>query len=484
MGEPFLTYKASGVDVEANNEANERIKAEVRRTHDERVLTRPGLFGGAMSLGRPPARGAWPRLVGAIAPVTRARPEAGTAALVRRLRRRLGPAAVPFAFLDYLAAARLDALRAAGLVGRIAGELVKRPKAVLIGGETAEMPGTFRDGRWEVVGALFGLVPEEGQAAAVAAPAAVGLAAAGEFAQPALVFSMDGVGTKTRVAVAAGRTDGLASDIIHHSLNDILCQGAAGLAMSFYLGCHRRDEAVLARLLGAVHGRCRDLGLTVLDLQVHEKPRVYRPGEIDLCAAVVGLVDAERLIQGTAVRAGDVLLGLASSGLHTNGYSLARRALLERGGYALGDRPPPLGCTLAEALLEPHRCYAASVLPLLREAGGGLKAVAHITGGGLADNLVRVLPAGLGADVRTGAWRPPPLFRLIEEAGGVPAQDGKAKGMYETFNMGIGLVLVVAAEAATEATRRLQQAGETVTEIGSVVDAPQRTGASRVRLLP
>jgi phosphoribosylformylglycinamidine cyclo-ligase len=500
MSDSSLTYRASGVDVEANNEANERIKAEVLRTHDERVLTRPGLFGGAISLTELLTGKTFLRLVGAIAADPQGRPggwagagaggDAGAPALVRLLRDRLGPQAAPLAFLDYLATARLEPLRAADLVGRLAAELLEEPRAVLIGGETAEMPGTFREGSWEVVGALFGLA---GQAApAGSRPGAAGkrpwadLSGARSLAHPALVFSMDGVGTKTRVAVAAGRTAGLAEDIIHHSLNDILCQGARGLAMCFYLGCHGRDESLVGPLSSAIEERCRELGLSVLDLTVCEKPQVYLPGEIDLCAAVAGLVDADRLIQGAAVRAGDRLLGLASSGLHTNGYSLARRALLERGRHSLGERLPELGGTLAEALLEPHRCYAPAVLPLLRDAGshGAPKAVAHVTGGGLAGNLVRVLPDGLGAEIRLSSWEPPPLFRLIQKAGNIPEQDCLGGGMYETFNMGIGLVLVVDSAAAAGVKERLETAGEEVTVIGAVVPAPGRESQPRVALLP
>jgi phosphoribosylformylglycinamidine cyclo-ligase len=491
----YLTYRASGVDVEANNAANERIRAQVLRTHDERVLTRPGLFGGAMSLRGFTEDLSLARLVGAARAAPPDGPEVDAAALVGLLRERLGPRAVPLAFLDYLAAAHLEPQQAADLVGRFAAELLKKPRAVLIGGETAEMPGTFRQGRWEVVGALFGVTgagraggtASDGSTAGAlpAGRAEADLSPASALGHPALVFSMDGVGTKTRLAVSVGRTAGLASDIIHHSLNDILCQGARGLAMSFYLGCHEREEAVVGPLASAVEQRCRELDLAVLDLSVCEKPQVYLPGEIDLCAAVAGLVDADKLIQGAAVRPGDLLLGLASAGLHTNGYSLARRALLERGRYTLEERFPGLAGTLAEALLEPHRCYAPAVLPLLADPGisPALKGVAHITGGGLADNLVRVLPEGLGAEIHLSAWEPPPLFRLIQRAGNVPEQDYQGKGMYETFNMGIGLVLVVDRATAAAVTERLEGAGERVTVIGTVVPAASPGPEPRVRLL-
>jgi phosphoribosylformylglycinamidine cyclo-ligase len=506
MPEERLTYRGAGVDVEANNEANERIKAEVRRTHDRRVLTRPGLFGGAVSLEAALRRLPSPVLVGTLvsggeggegapggAPLP---PDAGEGArIVAACRARLPAPARPVAFLDYIAAERLEPRRAAALVGAFALELRRRPRVPLIGGETAEMPGVLRRGAWETAGALFAVAPGTGGPGGAAAagqsqagggagerPAAA-LGGALGLSRPALVFSMDGVGTKTKLAVMAGRTEGLALDIIHHSLNDILCQGAEGLAFLFYVGCHQRDPALLEPLAGGLARRCRELGLAALELVVAEKPSVYLPGEYDLCAAVAGLLDAGRLIQGEAVEAGDVLLGLGSSGLHTNGYSLARRALLDRGGLRLQQRVPELGGTLGEALLEPHRDYAPALLPLLREPslGGAIRGIAHITGGGLPDNLARVLPQGLGADVRLGSWPVPPLFPLIQRAGGVPESDPAGKGMYESFNMGIGLVLVAAARQAEGLRQRLEQAGERAYTIGTVA---RREGAPKVRLLP
>jgi phosphoribosylformylglycinamidine cyclo-ligase len=206
----------------------------------------------------------------------------------------------------------------------------------------------------------------------------------------------------------------------------------------------------------------------MLELAVAEKPDVYEPGQVDICAAVAGLGDAERLLQGDAVTAGDVLIGLAADGLHTNGYTLARRALLERGGLRLEQRVPELGVPLADALLAPHRNYSPAVLPLLRVGSPAVRAVAHITGGGLADNLARVIPAGLTAEVRLGAWEVPPLFRLIQRCGEVPLHDPDGKGMFETFNMGIGLVLAVQAGREGEVLRSLSAAGEKAVLLGAV----------------
>jgi phosphoribosylformylglycinamidine cyclo-ligase len=295
---------------------------------------------------------------------------------------------------------------------------------------------------------------------------------------------MDGVGTKTGLALAARRTAGLALDIIHHSLNDILCQGAEGLAILLYLGCAARDEEALQPIVRQAEEASRELGLALLQVSIAVKPQVYLPGQVDVCAAIAGLTDAGRLLQGEAVREGDLLIGLASNGLHTNGYSLARRALLEKEGLRLGERVPELGATLGEALLEPHRNYAPVVLPLLAGRDSPVRAVAHITGGGLADNLGRVIPAGLGAEIRLGAWEVPPLFRLIQRCGEVPESDPAGRGMLETFNMGIGLVLVVEGGRRDEVLRALGAASERAVVIGEVVAGSAGGSGAKVRFKP
>jgi phosphoribosylformylglycinamidine cyclo-ligase len=473
-----LTYRSSGVDIEAAGRAKERIQALVRRTHGASVVSRPGLFGGAVRLapGQDPAR-----LAGALG-LTPDKGDEAPAAVVERCLARLPTGYQPLAFLDYVASAGLEP----GAVERLVEGFAERlaPAGIpLIGGETAEMPGVLRPGAKEVVGALFGLPAAHSPTGAKpghGAGAGSGTRPGGN--RPCLVFSMDGVGTKTKLGVLAGSTGGLALDIIHHSLNDILCLGAAGRALLFYIGCHRRDEAVLAPFQKAVSEACARLGLSALQVAVAEKPATYLPGEIDICAAIAGEVDEERLLQGEQVRDGDALLGLASDGLHTNGFSLARRALLERAGLKLGERVADLGMTLAEALLAPHRNYAPAVLPLLDERPSPVHAVAHITGGGLADNLERVIPAGLRAVVRLASWEVPPLFRLIQRCGEVPESDPAGKGMYETFNMGIGLVLVVEAGKAEEVHRRLAAAGERVVPLGVVEARAGGAGGQKVVL--
>jgi phosphoribosylformylglycinamidine cyclo-ligase len=295
---------------------------------------------------------------------------------------------------------------------------------------------------------------------------------------------MDGVGTKTGLALAAGRTADLALDIIHHSLNDILCQGAEGLAILLYLGCAARDEAALQPIVRKAEEACKRLGLALLQVSVAVKPSVYLPGQVDVCAAIAGLTDAGRLLQGEAVREGDLLVGLASNGLHTNGYSLARRALLGKAGLRLHEQVPELGATLREALLEPHRNYAPAVLPLLADRDSPIRAVAHITGGGLADNLARVIPAGLGAEIERSAWEVPALFRLIQRCGEVPESDPAGRGMLETFNMGIGLVLVVEPGRVGEVLQALKTAGERALILGRIEQHAFGDSGARVRFRP
>lgn len=244
-----------------------------------------------------------------------------------------------------------------------------------------------------------------------------------------------------------------------------------------YVGCHRREEALIQPIIQTAGECCRANGMKILDLIVEEKPEIYLPGEIDLCAAIAGIVDAAGLIQGSAIAAGDQLIGLPSSGLHTNGYSLARKALLERGKLRLDQHLAELGRTLGEALLEPHRNYAPVVLSLLQntELRAAIKGIAHITGGGLKDNLVRILPEGLAAEIRLNSWQPPPIFELIHRTGKIPLQDPVSKGMYEAFNMGIGLVLAVSSDRADRIMEFARRGGYRPVNIGAVVCAAQKT---------
>jgi phosphoribosylformylglycinamidine cyclo-ligase len=250
---------------------------------------------------------------------------------------------------------------------------------------------------------------------------------------PVLVASTDGVGTKTMVAAALGSYETIGQDIVNHCVNDILVQGAEPLFFLDYVAMPRIDPEIVARVVGGVATACRAAGCAILGGETAELPGVYAPGELDLVGTIVGVVDREAIIDGTAITPGDVLIGLPSSGPHTNGFSLIRR-IFSPASY--GDHAGELGRTLGEALVEPHRSY----LPHVRAIRGvaTIKGLAHLTGGAFVDNIPRILPDDVSVVVRRDAWEVPPLFRLIEREGGVDHDE-----MYRVFNMGIGMVVVV-----------------------------------------
>jgi phosphoribosylformylglycinamidine cyclo-ligase len=286
------------------------------------------------------------------------------------------------------------------------------------------------------------------------------------MAEPVLVASADGVGTKLKIAFATGRHNTVGTDLVHHCVNDILVQGARGLFFLDYIALgHLVEDTVVAIVEGLSLG-CQSAGCALLGGETAEMPDFYARGEYDLAGFIVGVVDKSRILDGSAVRPGDIVLGLASDGLHTNGYSLARKALFDAAGYNLDTVVDGLSEPLADALLRPHRCYAASILPLLDR--GAIHGMAHITGGGLLDNIPRSLPDGCGVDIDRHAWDVPALFDVIQRAGDVPDAE-----MYRAFNMGIGMALMVDAGSADQAIGVLEAAGETVCRIGAVVSGPK-----------
>jgi phosphoribosylformylglycinamidine cyclo-ligase len=278
---------------------------------------------------------------------------------------------------------------------------------------------------------------------------------------PLLCASADGVGTKLKVAFATGRHDTVGQDIVNHCVNDILVQGARPLFLLDYVASGRLQPAVLASLFSGLAKACRENGCALVGGETAEMPGMYPDGEYDLAATIVGVVDGPDLLPRKGVRPGDLLLGLASSGLHTNGYTLARKVLV-RGPRDLSRRVPELGTTLADALLAVHRSYAPLLLPLLPSRR--IKAMAHLTGGGFLDNIPRVLPPGTGAVVRPGTWEVPPLFRLICDRGRVSREEA-----HRVFNMGVGMVLVVAPGDADAVRASLRRRGEEAPVIGEVV---------------
>ena len=269
------------------------------------------------------------------------------------------------------------------------------------------------------------------------------------MAEPVLVASTDGVGTKTLLAAQTGRYHGLGYDIVHHSVNDLLVQGARPLFFMDYIASARLEAEVLAQVLASLAEACKAVGIPLLGGETAEMPGVYQEGGLDLVGTIVGVVDRAQIVDGSRVQPGDVLLALPSSGLHTNGYSLARKVFA---GWDLEEPRPELGgLPLAEALLEPHRCYLSEV-ELLQREGIEIRAMAHITGGGVYENLPRVLPEGLGALIQRGTFPVPAIFDLIQRAGEVEAPE-----MYRVFNMGLGYILVLSPDMASETRRLLPQ---------------------------
>ncbi len=291
------------------------------------------------------------------------------------------------------------------------------------------------------------------------------LSSLGRLEDPVLVSSIDGVGTKLKIAFATGRHDTIGRDLVSHCVNDILVQGARPLFFLDYFGTGKLEPHVAAEVVKGLAQGCREAGCALIGGETAEMPGLYGSGEYDLAGCIVGLVERAKIVGGANVRPGDVVIGLASDGLHTNGYSLARQALLEDAGMPLDAPMPELGgVTLADALLWPHRGYAPAVLPLLDLSPTPIKAMAHITGGGLIDNVPRVLPPGVGVRINKSTWDVPPLFRLIQEKGGVAESE-----MFRVFNMGIGFVLITAPDAAEDVQARLRASGETAYRLGEAI---------------
>jgi phosphoribosylformylglycinamidine cyclo-ligase len=286
------------------------------------------------------------------------------------------------------------------------------------------------------------------------------LATSGE--SPILVASADGVGTKLKLAFLTGQHRTIGVDLVNHCVNDIHVQGARPLFFLDYLATGRLEPDVAEQVVEGLARACRENGCALLGGETAEMPGFYADGEYDLAGFIVGSVEPETLVDGRSIADGDVLIGLPSTGLHTNGYSLARRIAFEHLGLTVDDRVDALGVTVGEALLVPHRSYLHAVYPLVSK--GAIKGMAHITGGGITDNLPRVLPEGTAARVERSAWVVPPLFRWLQDAGRVANDD-----MLRTFNMGIGLILVCTPALADTVMDDLRTRREEPVVIGSIV---------------
>jgi phosphoribosylformylglycinamidine cyclo-ligase len=273
------------------------------------------------------------------------------------------------------------------------------------------------------------------------------------FRQPVLVSSADGVGTKLKVAIAADRHDTIGEDLVNHCVNDILVQGASPLFFLDYLAVGRLSPDIAVSVVEGLARGCRANGCALIGGETAEMPDFYRPGDYDLAGFIVGVVDRDRVVDGSRIEPGDVLIGLPSSGLHTNGYSLARRIVFEQLGLDVFAHVDELGAPVADLLLATHRSYLPVLGPSLD--AGLIKGMAHVTGGGITDNLPRILPEGTSADVDRSTWAVPPLFAWLQRSGGVPDDD-----MYRTFNMGIGMIVVCAPAHVDEVTHALARHGE------------------------
>jgi phosphoribosylformylglycinamidine cyclo-ligase len=285
----------------------------------------------------------------------------------------------------------------------------------------------------------------------------------GQMDEAVLVASADGVGTKLRVAFMTGIHNTVGYDLVCHCVNDILVQGARPLFFLDYIAAGKLVPETVASVIEGLARGCKEAGCALLGGETAEMPGFYSDGEYDVAGFIIGVVDRARVINGSGITPGDVLIGLPSVGLHTNGYSLARKLFFEVAGYGVDNPVRELGCTAAEELLKPHRSYLGALGGLLES--GLIKGLAHITGGGLLENIPRILPAGTAVEITAGSWPVLPVFNLLAEIGNVPEKE-----MYRTFNMGIGMVVVAGADQAGQIRRHLDARGDSHYNIGRVVE--------------
>jgi phosphoribosylformylglycinamidine cyclo-ligase len=295
-----------------------------------------------------------------------------------------------------------------------------------------------------------------------------------KYRQPILVSSVDGVGTKLKIAFAMDRHDTIGADLVNHCVNDIAVLGAEPLFFLDYLGTGRLEPHVFTEIIKGFARACAANHCALIGGETAQMPGFYQPGEYDVSGTIVGVVEKSKMLNGQkTVRRGDEVIGIASSGLHTNGYSLGRKIFFEQLGLKPGSRVPGLKGTLGEELLKEHISYGPLVQKLLtrynsppatRPAALPIKAFAHITGGGFVDNIPRVLPKSLDVVIRKGSWELPPIFRILAEKGGVPDAE-----LYQVFNMGIGMVAIVSADRAPAVLKTIQTQGHDAWLIGEVV---------------
>jgi phosphoribosylformylglycinamidine cyclo-ligase len=293
-----------------------------------------------------------------------------------------------------------------------------------------------------------------------------------QMSEPVLVASCDGVGTKLKIAFATGIHDTVGYDLVSHCISDILVQGARPLFFLDYIATGKLDPTIVEQVIAGMARGCREGGLALLGGETAEMPEFYPDGEYDIAGFIVGVVDRHKIINGSRICEGDIAIGLPALGLHTNGYSLARKLLLDVAGYQIDSQVPKLGCTVGEALLKPHKNYLP-VLSGLVDHDGIIKGLAHITGGGLVDNIPRILPTNVDVVIRDGSWPALPIYPLMQQIGNVPLDD-----MRRTFNLGIGMVIITARENQRLIEEHLTAIGESCYYIGEVV-----AGEGKVRFV-
>lgn len=283
-----------------------------------------------------------------------------------------------------------------------------------------------------------------------------------KYEEPVLVSGTDGVGTKLKIAFAMDKHDTIGIDAVAMCVNDIVVQGAEPLFFLDYLACDKVVPEKIEAIVAGIADGCRQSGCALIGGETAEMPGMYADGEYDIAGFTVGIADRAKIIDGSTIQPGDAVIGLASSGVHSNGFSLVRKLLLEQHGYKLTDELPELGGqTLGAALLEPTKIYVKTALKLIESVN--VKGMAHITGGGFIENIPRMLPANVNVNIEYGSWPVLPIFALMQSKGGISHRD-----MFTTFNMGIGMVVVVPAGQADEALRIAGECGEKAYRLGSV----------------
>jgi len=279
--------------------------------------------------------------------------------------------------------------------------------------------------------------------------------------EPVLVSSTDSVGTKVMVAIMAGVYDTVGQDIVNHCVNDILVQGAQPLYFLDYVGTGILNHEFMQDIVSGLAQACRENSMALIGGETAEMPGMYREGDFDLVGCIVGMADRKKILTGNTITEGDIMIGLASSGLHTNGYSLARKLFFEMKGFTTDTEVDELGCTVGEELLKVHKSYFNCIYPNIETCG--IKGLAHITGGGFIDNIPRILPEGTAAEITKGSWDIPPVFRYIQREGNVDENE-----MFRTFNMGIGMIVVVPEGKAETCADIFSTSGENAVVLGRI----------------